>query len=139
MAIGGECPIVLCHSRSHGVDQGQWLGRCRIGRRCGRVSRAGMLMMVRRSVDPRARVCRSPASTPAACSRLCVMAVQSTQAELTPNRPNGIGASGDAVVAGGYPHTAIDALMTLVAQKLHELDLDGQPVPPAFAMSGRRR
>jgi hypothetical protein len=37
------------------------------------------------------------------------------------------------------PHTAIDALMTLVAQKLHELDLDGQPVPPAFATSGRRR
>jgi predicted RNase H-like HicB family nuclease len=37
------------------------------------------------------------------------------------------------------PHKAIDALMTLVAQKLHELDLDGQPVPPAFAMSGRRR
>jgi hypothetical protein len=36
------------------------------------------------------------------------------------------------------PHTAIDALMTLVAQKLHELDLEGQPVAPAFAMSGRR-
>ena len=34
------------------------------------------------------------------------------------------------------PHTAIDALMTLVAQKLHELDLEGRPVPPALAMSG---
>jgi hypothetical protein len=37
------------------------------------------------------------------------------------------------------PHTAIDALMTLVTQKLHELDLEGQPVPPALAVSGRRR
>jgi hypothetical protein len=84
---GGLCPMVLCHNWSQCLDQGQWVGRCRIGRRWGRASRAGTLMIVRRSVEPRALVCLSPASTPAARSRLWVIAAHSTQAELAPNRP----------------------------------------------------
>ena len=45
---GGEPPMVLRHSASHACAQGQWLGRCRTGRRCGRVRRAAMLTISRR-------------------------------------------------------------------------------------------
>ncbi|MDT5153441.1 MAG: hypothetical protein QOI01_5174 [Mycobacterium sp.] len=38
--------------------------------------------MVRRSVDPRARVCWFPARTPVARSRLWAIAAHSTQAEF---------------------------------------------------------
>jgi hypothetical protein len=34
---GGLYPMVLCHNVSQALDQGQWVGRCRTGRRCGRV------------------------------------------------------------------------------------------------------
>ena len=51
---GGLDPIVLRHSASQGFDQGQLVGRCRPGRRCGRTRRAGTLTMGRRSVDLRA-------------------------------------------------------------------------------------
>jgi len=54
---GGLYPIVLCHNVSQCLDQGQWMGKCRIGRRCGRASLAGTVTILRRSVDPRARVC----------------------------------------------------------------------------------
>ena len=70
-----------------GLDQGQWVGRCSIGRRCGRASRAATLMIRRRRVDPRARACWCPASTPAARSRLCAIAAHKIQAELAPKRP----------------------------------------------------
>jgi len=55
------------------------------------------LTILRRSVDPRARVCWSPASTPAARSRLWEIAAHSTQAELAPNRPDGMCASGPSI------------------------------------------
>ena len=89
--------MVLCHSASQAFDQGQWVGRCRIGRRCGRAKRAGTLTMVRRRVDPRARVYRSAARTPAARSRLWAIAAHSTQAELAPKRPEGMCASGPSI------------------------------------------
>jgi hypothetical protein len=94
---GGLCPMVLCHSVSHGLDHGQWVGKCRSGRRCGRVSRAGMLTMVRRRVDPRARACRSPARTPAARSRLWAIPAHRIQAEFAPKRPEGRCASGPSI------------------------------------------
>jgi hypothetical protein len=80
--------MVLRHNVSQDVDQGQWVGRCRIGRCCGRARRAGTLTILRRSVDPRARVCRSPASTPVARSRLWAIAAHRIQAELAPKRPS---------------------------------------------------
>ena len=51
---GGLYPMVLCHSASQAFDQGQWVGRCRIGRRWGRAGRAGMVTILRRRVAPRA-------------------------------------------------------------------------------------
>jgi hypothetical protein len=48
------------------------------------------LTILRRSVDPRARAWRSPASTPAARSRLWAIAAHCTQAEFVPNRPDGM-------------------------------------------------
>ena len=84
---GGLCPMVLRHSVIQALDQGQWLGRCRTGRRWGRASRAGMLMMRRLSVEPRATALAPPASTPAARSRLWAIAAHRTQAELAPKRP----------------------------------------------------
>ena len=53
-AAGGLYPMVLHHNVSQCCAHGQWLGRCRIGRRWGRASRAGMVMMRRRRVVPRA-------------------------------------------------------------------------------------
>jgi hypothetical protein len=47
-----------------------------------------MLTMVRRSVDPRARVCWFPARTPVARSRLWAIAAHRIQAELAPKRPD---------------------------------------------------
>jgi hypothetical protein len=94
---GGERPIMLFYSASQCVDQGQWVGRCRTGRRCGRASRAGMLMILRRSVEARARVCWSPASTPAARSRLWEIAAHRIQAELAPKRPEGRCARGPSI------------------------------------------
>jgi len=91
---GGGRPIVLCQSASQCFDQGQWVGRCRIDRRWGRASRAGTVIILRRSVDPRARVCWSSASTPAACRRLWAIAAHKTQAELAPKRPEGRWARG---------------------------------------------
>ena len=88
---------MLCHSASQCCDQGQWVGRCSIGRRWGRDSRAATLMILRRSVDPRARVCWSPASTPAARSRLWAIAAHRIQAELAPNRPEGKWARGPSI------------------------------------------
>ena len=85
----GLYPIVLRHNASHCFDQGQWVGRCRIGRRCGRASRAATVTILRRSVDPRARVCWSPARTPAARSRWWAIAAHRIQAELAPKRPDG--------------------------------------------------
>ena len=84
---GGLYPIVLRHNVSQCVAQGQWVGKCRIGRRCGRASRAGTVTILRRSVDPRARVCWSPARTPAARSRLWAIAAHRIQAALAPKRP----------------------------------------------------
>ena len=89
--------MVLCHNVSQCSAQGQWVGRCSIGRRCGRASRAGMLTSWRRRVDPRARLWWSPASTPAAGSRLWEIAAHSTQAELAPKRPEGMWASGPSI------------------------------------------
>ena len=89
--------MVLCHSACHAGSQGQWLGRCRIGLRCGRAIRAGMLTSARRSVAPRALPWRPPARIPAARSRLWVIAAHSTQAELAPNRPDGMCASGPSI------------------------------------------
>jgi hypothetical protein len=37
------------------------------------------------------------------------------------------------------PHAALDALMTTVVEKLHQLDVEGKPRPPALAESGLRR
>ena len=48
-------------------------------------------------VDPRARLWWSPASTPAARSRLWEIAAHSTQAELAPKRPEGMWASGPSI------------------------------------------
>ena len=86
-AAGGLWPMVWSHSRSQAGAQGQRLGRCSTGVRAGRASRAGTAMMRRRKVAPRARVCLSPARTPAARSRLCAIAAHRTQAELAPKRP----------------------------------------------------
>ena len=85
--------MVLCHNVSQCSAQGQWVGRCSIGRRCGRASRAGMLTSWRRRVDPRARLW----CTPAARSRLWEIAAHSTQAELAPKRPEGMWASGPSI------------------------------------------
>jgi len=43
--------MTLSQIRSHAVAQGQWRGRCRMGLRWGRASRAGTVMMPARSVD----------------------------------------------------------------------------------------
>ena len=91
---GGSPPIVLRHRASQGFDQGQWVGRCSTGRRCGRVSRAGTFTMRRRSVEPRATAWVPPARTPAARRRLWAIAAHRIQAELAPNRPDGMCARG---------------------------------------------
>jgi len=39
-ALDGR-PIMLCHSASHAGSQGQWLGRCRSGLRCGQGQAGG--------------------------------------------------------------------------------------------------
>lgn len=49
-AVGGLNPIVLRHRASQDSDQGQWVGRCRVGLRWGRARRAGMLTILRRRV-----------------------------------------------------------------------------------------
>ena len=58
-----------------------------MGRCCGRASRAGMLTILRRSVDPRAVAWWSPATR--ARSRLWAIAAHRIQAELAPKRPDG--------------------------------------------------
>jgi hypothetical protein len=63
---GGLYPIVLRHRSSQCFVQGQWLGRCRIGRRWGRASQPVTLTMRRRSVAARATAWAPPASTPTA-------------------------------------------------------------------------
>ncbi|HUH68268.1 MAG TPA: hypothetical protein VLZ05_04920 [Mycobacterium sp.] len=40
---------------------------------------------------------------------------------------------------GATPHAALDALMTTVVEKLHQLDVEGKPRPPALAQSGLSR
>ena len=93
-----DCVRWCCATgRARALDQGQWVGRCRIGRRCGRAKRAGTLTMGRRRVDPRARVYRSAARTPAARSRLWAIAAHRTQTELAPKRPDGRWASGPSI------------------------------------------
>ena len=77
--------------------QGQWLGRCRMGRRCGRASRAGMLMILRpawRRGPPRVGARRSAAD---ARSRLWAIAAHNAQALLAPNRPDGRWARGPSI------------------------------------------
>jgi hypothetical protein len=71
--VGWRLLIVLRQRRSHACAHSQLLGRCRTGRRCGRASRAGIAMIVRRRVAPRATA--------------CAMAPHRTQAELAPNLP----------------------------------------------------
>jgi hypothetical protein len=56
-------------------------------------------MMLRRRVDPGARVCCSPASTPAARSRLWTIAAHRIQAYLAPKRPEGVCASGPSMTS----------------------------------------
>lgn len=73
------------------------MGRCRTGRRCGRGSRAGTSTILRRRVDPRAPVCRSPARTPVARSRLGEIAAQSTQVEFAAKWPDGMCAVGPSI------------------------------------------
>ena len=53
--------------------------------------------MRRRSVAPRATALAAPASTPAARSRLWAIAAHRIQAELAPNRPEGMWASGPSI------------------------------------------
>lgn len=91
---GGLWPMVLRHNRSQCVAHGQWAGRCRMGRRWGRASRAGMVMRRRRRVAPRATACAPPARMPAARCRLWAMAAHSIQAEFAPKRPEGMWARG---------------------------------------------
>lgn len=68
-----------------GVGPGPVGGQVQHGVRCGRAQRAGTAMILRRRVDPRALARAAPASTPAACSRLWVIAAHNTHAEFTPN------------------------------------------------------
>jgi hypothetical protein len=82
-------PDTFIHSAVHCWAQGQCAGRCRIRRRCGRASRAGMKTMCRRRVAPRARACRSLVRVPAARSRLWVKAAQIAHALFAGNRPDG--------------------------------------------------
>ncbi len=67
--------MVLRHNVSQCCAHGQCVGRCRMGRRRGRASRAGMLTMRRRRVDPRALAWVAPARTSAARSRLWAIAL----------------------------------------------------------------
>jgi len=101
---GGWDSITLRHNAVHALAQGQWLGRCKTGRRCGRVRRAGMLTILRRRVAPRAAAWRLPASVAAARSRLWAMAAHNTQAELAPKCPEGNAGqrSVDQVGEGGF-------------------------------------
>ena len=54
VVAGGPGPMACCHSPSHAGAQDHLRGRCRIGVRAGRASRAGMVMIRRRRVAPRA-------------------------------------------------------------------------------------
>ena len=69
----GPAPLSRVRARASAA-----VGVARVGVAGG--SRAGTAMRCRRSVAPRATACRSPASVPAARSRLYVIAVQMAQA-----------------------------------------------------------
>lgn len=56
-----------------------------------------MVTIRRRRVDPRARACGPPASTPVARSRLWAIAAHSTQAEFAPKLPDGMCANGPSI------------------------------------------
>ena len=95
---GGLYPILLCHNVSQCFDQGQWVGKCRIGRRCGRASRAGTLTILRRSVDPRARVCWSPGQDAGSAQQVVGdRRTHRIQAALAPKRPEGRCARGPSI------------------------------------------
>lgn len=49
-------PVAVDHSSFQLVDHGQWIGRCRMSRRPVATIRAGMLMILVRSVAQRARI-----------------------------------------------------------------------------------
>src|SRR6266516_3595200 len=66
--------------------QGQYAGRCRVGRPCGRASRAGTRTRCLRSVAPRAFAWNRPARDPAARIRLWLMPAHTSQAAFAANR-----------------------------------------------------
>src|SRR3990170_4690838 len=98
-AMGGPVAAVntLRQSVVHCWAQGQWAGRCRTRRRCGRARRAGTLTTWRRSVAPRATAWLGLLRVPAARSRVWVMAAQMAQALLAANRLEGRCASGPSI------------------------------------------
>ena len=96
---GGPLANTAVHSAVHGPAQGQCAGKCSTRRRCGRAIRAGMVMMCRRRVAPRATACFGLARVPAARSRLCVIAAQIAHAALAANWPDGIWANGPSMTS----------------------------------------
>ena len=74
--------MVLRHRASHASAQGQWLGRCRMGRALWSSQAGGDVDDLRRRVAPRATAWGPPARMPAARSRLWAIAAHRIQARV---------------------------------------------------------